>query len=182
MDFKNAVIVMTSNIGVAGLDAGPQIGIRGTRDEGPREVRHERMRKKILDEIKKVFKPEFINRLDEIVVFHSLEMEEIQQIVDLMIQKVRHEVESQQRRMEVTPAAKEVLAKAGYDPQYGARPLRRAIQRMVEDPLAEEFLRGTFPEDSTVLVDVDPDNPEKLLFTRAEQPEEEESEEPVAAE
>ena len=182
VDFKNAVIVMTSNIGVAGLDTGPQIGIRETRDEGPREVRHERMRKKILDEIKKVFKPEFINRLDEIVVFHSLEMEEIQQIVDLMLQKVRNEVEAQQRRMEVTPEAKEALAKAGYEPQYGARPLRRAIQRMVEDPLAEEFLRGTFPEDSTVLVDVGPDDPEKLIFTRAEQPDEEESEEPVAAE
>jgi len=100
-----------------------------------------------------------------------LEMEEIQKIVDLMIRKVRHEVEAQGRRLEVTEAAKEVLAKAGYDPQYGARPLRRAIQRMVEDPLAEEFLRGTFPEEAVVLVDVDPENPEKLSFQRGDQPE-----------
>jgi ATP-dependent Clp protease ATP-binding subunit ClpC len=177
VDFKNAVIVMTSNIGVAGLDAGPQLGIRGTRDEGSREVRHDRMRKKILDEIKKVFKPEFINRLDEIVVFHSLEMEEIKQIVDLMIRKVRHEVEAQGRRLEVTQEAKEVLAKAGYDPQYGARPLRRAIQRMVEDPLAEEFLRGAYPEEATVMVDVDPENAEKLAFRRGDRPEVEEDEE-----
>ncbi len=177
VDFKNAVIVMTSNIGVAGLEAGPQLGIRGTRDEGSREVRHDRMRKKILDEIKKVFKPEFINRLDEIVVFHSLEMEEIKEIVDLMIRKVRHEVEAQGRRLEVTQEAKEVLAKAGYDPQYGARPLRRAIQRMVEDSLAEEFLRGAFPEDALVIVEVDPENPEKLAFRRGDQPEVEEGEE-----
>jgi ATP-dependent Clp protease ATP-binding subunit ClpC len=175
VDFKNAVIVMTSNIGVAGLETGPELGFRAKKDEGSREVRYEKMKKKILEEVKKVFKPEFVNRLDEIVVFHSLEKEEITSIVDLMLDKVRKEIEAQKRKMRVTQAAKEILAEEGYDPQYGARPLRRAVQRLLEDPLAEEFIRGAFPEGSTVEVDADIEN-RKLVFRRVEEEEEQVSE------
>lgn len=153
VDFKNAVIVMTSNVGTAGISADTEIGFRMTKDEGSDEIKHERMKKKVMDEVKKMFKPEFVNRLDEIVVFHQLTMTEIKHIVDLMLAKVEKEVEAQERHMEVTEVAKEFLAKEGFDPVYGARPLRRAIQKHVEDPLAEEFIRNKFPESSTVVID-----------------------------
>ena len=185
VDFKNAVLIMTSNIGLAGHEGGPDIGFRKNKDEGDKDVRYERMKKKVLEEVKKVFKPEFVNRLDEIIVFHSLDMTEITQIVDLMLNKVRKEVEQQMRKMEVTEAAKERLATEGFDPQYGARPLRRAIQRMVEDPLAEEFIRGNVPENSVVTIDFK-EGDEKLTFTSAPIPtpeppkeEEEPKEEPA---
>ncbi|MEW6281550.1 MAG: ATP-dependent Clp protease ATP-binding subunit [Candidatus Eremiobacterota bacterium] len=185
VDFKNAVLIMTSNIGVAGLETGPDIGFRKSKDEGDKEVRYERMKKKILDEIKKVFKPEFINRLDETIVFHALDMGEITQIVDLMLNKVRKELESQTRKLEVSKEAREKLASDGFDPQYGARPLRRAIQRMVEDPLAEEIIRGNIPENMVVVVHYT-EGEEKLTFdTRPcepeEPPKEEEKEEPEPA-
>jgi len=153
VDFKNAVIVMTSNIGISSLDTGPDLGFRKSRDEGGKEARYDRMKKKVLDEVRKVFKPEFINRLDEQIVFQTLELEEITQIVDLMLAKVSKELQTQDRSLTATQAAKEKLAKEGFDPQYGARPLRRAIQRMVEDPLAEEFIRGKVPEGSTIEID-----------------------------
>ncbi|MBI2266223.1 MAG: AAA family ATPase, partial [Armatimonadetes bacterium] len=165
VDFKNAVIIMTSNIGVAGINPEKEIGLRATKDEGSPEAKYERMKNKILDEVKKIFKPEFLNRLDESVVFHQLDREQIKQIVDLMLVKVGEEVECQERKFEVTPAAKEVLAKAGFDVVYGARPLRRAIQRLVEDALAEEFIRGTFQKDDTVIVDAEE---EKIIFKKKE--------------
>jgi ATP-dependent Clp protease ATP-binding subunit ClpC len=152
VDFKNAVIVLTSNIGLTGAPD-DKLGLRQTREDGGKQARYERMKKKVLEDVKKVFKPEFINRLDETVVFQALEIEEITEIVDLLLKKVRKEVEAQGRFLEATVASKEKLAKEGYDPQYGARPLRRAIQRMVEDPLAEEFIRGNVPEGSTVELD-----------------------------
>ncbi len=152
VDFKNAVIVMTSNIGL-GPDGGKDWGIRQNREEGGKDVKYERMKKKVLEEVKKVFKPEFVNRLDEIIVFQSLDMEEMRMIVDLFLKKVAKEVTAQERTLEATDAAKEKLAKEGFDPQYGARPLRRAIQRLVEDALAEEFIRGNVPEGATVTID-----------------------------
>lgn len=152
VDFKNSVVVMTSNIGVAGIGPETELGFRTIKDEGSKEAKYERMKKKILDETKKIFKPEFLNRLDEIVVFRPLSEEEIKQIVDLMLSRVAKEVEAQGRKLVVIEEAKVILAKEGFDPVYGARPLRRAIQRMVEDPLAEEFIRGTFAEGDTVEV------------------------------
>ena len=162
VDFKNAVIVMTSNIGLIGGDS-DKVGFRQNREDGGKQARYERMKKKVLDDVKKVFKPEFVNRLDETVVFQSLEMAEITAIVDLLLQKVRKEVEAQGRFLEATDAGKKKLAEEGFDPQYGARPLRRAIQRMVEDPLAEEFIRGNVPEGSTVELDFK-EGDEKLTF------------------
>ena len=177
VDFKNAVIVMTSNIGVTVTGANVDMGIRKDRDEGSAEVKYERMKKKILDETKKIFKPEFLNRLDELLVFHPLSNDEIKQIVDLMLAAVEKEVKAQGRHMEVLESAKDVLAKEGFDPVYGARPLRRAIQRMVEDPMAEELIRGNFEEGDTIVVGADGD---KLTFVR-KKAEDLEEKEPVAA-
>lgn len=164
IDFKNTIIIMTSNIGVRDIEDKAEVGFRVTKDSGPPEVRYKRMKKKILDKTKKLFKPEFINRIDETVVFTRLNRDEIKAIVDLMMSRVREEVEAQERKMEYTNEAKERIAKAGYDPNFGARPIRRAIQRMVEDPLAEDFIRGTFIEGDTIIVDADPDEEEKLMF------------------
>ncbi|MFH1452695.1 MAG: ATP-dependent Clp protease ATP-binding subunit [Armatimonadota bacterium] len=165
VDFKNAVIVMTSNIGTAGIDAPVDIGFRTTKEEGDDEIKHKKMEKKVMDEVKKVFKPEFLNRLDQIVVFHKLTMEEIKHIVELMLAKVDKEIEAQERHMEVTEPAKVFLCKEGFDPIYGARPLRRAIQKHIEDPLAEEFIRNIFPEGSTVVIDL---KDEKIVFHEKE--------------
>ena len=164
VDFKNAIIIMTSNIGVREIGEKEAIGFRKIKDEGSAEVQHKKMRRKILDETKKLFKPEFLNRIDEKVVFTKLDKDEIQEIVDLMMKRVNEEIEAQSRKMEYTANAKEVIAKAGYDPTYGARPIRRAIQRLVEDPLAEEFIRGTFVEGDTVIIDAESPEAEKLMF------------------
>ncbi len=164
VNFKNAVIIMTSNIGTSGTIAEAEMGFRTVKDEGSVEAKYERMRKKILEEVKKVFKPEFINRLDEVIVFHHLTQKEIRDIVDLMMGRVKKEIEAQERTMEYTESAKEILAKEGFDPVYGARPLRRAIQRLVEDPLAEDFIRGTYKEGDKVNIDVSPDDETKIIF------------------
>jgi ATP-dependent Clp protease ATP-binding subunit ClpC len=164
VDFKNTIIIMTSNIGVRDIGPTTDIGFRSTKDEGTEEVQYERMKKKVIDETKKLFKPEFLNRLDELIVFSKLSKAEILEIVDLMMKRVKEEVEAQGRHIEYNDAAKERLGKDGFDPTYGARPLRRAIQRMVEDPLAEEFIRNTFKEGETVMVDADPDDEDKLVF------------------
>lgn len=164
VDFKNTIIIMTSNIGVRDIGPTTELGFRTSKDEGDEKVQYERMKKKIIDATKKLFKPEFLNRLDELIVFTKLSKEEIRKIVDLMMNRVKEEVEAQERHLEYTDDAKDRLAEAGYDPTYGARPLRRAIQRMVEDPLAEEFIRGTFKEGDTVVMEIDPENEDKLMF------------------
>ena len=167
VDFKNAVIIMTSNVGATGMQTTTDIGFRPQRDEGKNEDKqYEKMKTKVLEEVKHSFRPEFINRLDEIVVFHQLTREEIEQIVGLELEKVVREVRAQEMNLEVTEDAKKLLAKKGWDPQFGARPLRRAIQREVEDELSEEMLRGTFSSGDHILAEVDPDNPEKLKYSK----------------
>jgi len=163
VDFKNTVMVMTSNIGVRDIGPVSEIGFRTAKEEGSSEAKYEKMKNKILDEMKKLFKPEFINRLDETIVFHHLSMEELKQIVDLMMKRVREEAIGAERDIELTEAARDLLAKEGFDPVYGARPLRRAIQRLIEDPLAEEFIKDTYPKGSTVIVDVEN---EKIVFKK----------------
>ncbi|MFH0801402.1 MAG: ATP-dependent Clp protease ATP-binding subunit [bacterium] len=166
VDFKNVVIIMTSNIGVSGLAPDVEMGFRKQKDEGSTDAKYERMKTKIMEEVKKVFKPEFLNRLDESVVFHALSEQEVKQIVDLMLSRVAKEVEAQDRKMVATEAAKELLAKEGFDPQFGARPLRRAIQRRVEDPLAEDFIRNRFKEHDTVVIDAEDGN---IVFRNQEE-------------
>ncbi len=168
VDFKNAVLIMTSNIGLSNLSEGGTIGFRQKKDDDvPKEKKYEQMKKKVMEEVKKVFKPEFINRLDEIIVFQTLEMEEMKQIVHLMVKRTMREVESQGYIMTTTDAAKEKIAEDGFDPQYGARPLRRAIQKLIEDPLAEEFIRNAPEPGSTIAVGFDKDKGELTFDIKA---------------
>ncbi|MGC2239917.1 MAG: AAA family ATPase, partial [Acidimicrobiia bacterium] len=155
VDFKNTVIIMTSNLGTRDLHK-KSVGFH----VGDEEVSYEFMKDKVTEELKKHFRPEFINRLDEIIVFHELSMEELKQIVDLMLERVRTQLESQQLDLVLTDDAKEHLGNKGYDPELGARPLRRAIQRLLEDPLSERVLLGEFKAGETVLVGLDEDNDE----------------------
>jgi ATP-dependent Clp protease ATP-binding subunit ClpC len=166
VDFKNTVIIMTSNVGATGMQTTTDIGFRTQKDGGTDEQAYEKMKSKVLDEVKHAFRPEFLNRVDEVVVFHQLSREQIAQIVSLELDKVIREVKAQDMHLEVTEDAKQLLAKKGWDPQFGARPLRRAIQREVEDELAEEMLKGNFGTGDRILAEVSSDNPEKLRFSK----------------
>ncbi len=167
VDFKNTVIIMTSNVGATGMQTTTDIGFRPTKSDQEDEAKnYERMKNKVLEEIKHTFRPEFLNRVDEVVVFHQLSREQIEEIVGLELEKVLREVKAQEMNLKVTEAAKALLAKKGWDPQFGARPLRRAIQRNVEDELAEEMLKGTFGAGDHILADVDEGDPEKLKFSK----------------
>ncbi len=167
VDFKNGVIIMTSNVGAIGMQTSTEIGFRPQKDSGQTdEQAYERMKNKVLEEVKHTFRPEFLNRLDEVVVFHQLSRPQIEAIVGLELEKVIREVKAQDMFLEATEEAKALLARKGWDPQFGARPLRRAIQREVEDELAEEMLRGKFGAGDRILCEVDPDNPDKLRFSK----------------
>ncbi len=150
VDFKNTVIIMTSNLGTADLRKASLGFVKA--DEA---VTHERMKAKVNEELKRHFRPEFLNRIDEVIVFHELSTDDITQIVDLLIKRVQDQLQSQGLGLELTPEAKVLLAKKGYDPQLGARPLRRAIQRLVEDPLSEKILWKEFKAGDAVIVDAD---------------------------
>jgi ATP-dependent Clp protease ATP-binding subunit ClpC len=141
---------MTSNLGTADLRKA-SIGF-GPADEA---VSYEKMKDKVMDELKKHFRPEFLNRIDEVIVFAELSQEEVTQIVDLMVRRLQEQLEGQGLGLELTPEAKLLLAQKGYDPQLGARPLRRAIQRQLEDPLSEKILWKEFHAGETIIVDAD---------------------------
>jgi ATP-dependent Clp protease ATP-binding subunit ClpC len=167
VDFKNSVIIMTSNVGASGMQTTTDIGFRANKSSGEMDqAAYEKMKNKVLDEVKHTFRPEFLNRVDEVVVFHQLNREQIEQIVSLELEKVVREVKAQDMHLEVVEEAKALLARKGWDPQFGARPLRRAIQREVEDELAEELLKGNFSAGDRILAEVSPDNPEKLRFSK----------------
>jgi ATP-dependent Clp protease ATP-binding subunit ClpC len=158
---------MTSNVGATGMTTTTDIGFRPERMSNADEVKaYERMKNRVMEEVKQTFRPEFLNRVDEVLVFHQLTRDQIEKIVTLELNKVVREVRAQEMELKVTDAAKSVLAKKGWDPEFGARPLRRAIQRMVEDELAEEMLKGVFGSGDHILGDVDPDDPEKLKYTK----------------
>jgi ATP-dependent Clp protease ATP-binding subunit ClpC len=158
VDFRNTIIVMTSNIGAELIKRDTTLGFATKTEESKGDKQaHDRMKGKVLEEMKRFFRPEFLNRIDGTVVFHALNKEHINQIVDLMLREVWQELAEKAVKMEVTDAAKNLLGEKGYDPVFGARPLRRAIQDLVEDPLSEAFLRGDFGTGDTVLVDVEDD-------------------------
>jgi len=136
---------MTSNIGAEIIRKGTSIGFTSRSDEDKtREQSYERMKENLLNELKKAFRPEFLNRVDGVVVFHSLTQEQIRKIVDLMLATVSEQLSEKNIKLEVTEAAKDFLGEKGYDEVFGARPLRRVIQNMVEDKLSEDLLRGEF--------------------------------------
>ncbi|MBO9309255.1 MAG: ATP-dependent Clp protease ATP-binding subunit [Chloroflexi bacterium] len=154
VDFRNAIIVMTSNIGAEIIKRGNVLGFNTPRDENAEQVRdYEEMRKKVLEQLRRAFRPEFLNRVSAIIVFRSLTREEILQIVDLEINKLRQRLTEHNLKLEITDAAKALLGEKGYDPEYGARPLRRVITNMVEDRLSDGILAGTFKVGSTILID-----------------------------
>ena len=160
VDFKNAVIIMTSNVGARQISEARKLGF-GTGataaedvDEGE-DKRYERMKAKVMEELKKTFSPEFLNRVDDVVVFHALTKAQIQEIVEIEIRRVAEQVGKMDIVLECTDAVRELLAKEGYDPAYGARPLRRAVRRLLEDPLAEEVLRHSGESPSLVVAEAD---------------------------
>ncbi len=145
VDFRNTIVIMTSNVGATLLNREAAIGfMQGKDKEKQAQSEYEAMKDKVLGELKNTFKPEFLNRIDAIIVFHSLRQEHVRQIVDLMLSRVRTQLTEQQVELLVPDDAKDFLVTKGYDPQYGARPLRRTIQNLVEDPLAEGLLQGKF--------------------------------------
>jgi ATP-dependent Clp protease ATP-binding subunit ClpC len=152
VDFRNTVLIMTSNLGTQDLRKA-NVGFSKV-DEA---VSYERMKDKVNEALKTHFRPEFLNRIDETIVFHELSKDEVVRIVDLMIVRVTGQLRSQGVGLELSPAAKVLLADRGYDPSLGARPLRRAIQRMVEDPMSERLLWKEFHAGQTVHVDAEPD-------------------------
>ena len=158
VDFKNCVVVMTSNAGAHAIGRQRAVGFGSAFDV---ERRYEAMKESIMGEVKKIFRPEFINRVDEIIVFHSLEQEHIDKIAMLMMDNVARRLKERGIDLEITPEAARTVARAGYDLQYGARPLRRAIQRLVEDALSEEILTGEIQTGEKVRVLPDGD---KLEF------------------
>ena len=169
VDFKNSVIIMTSNVGAPQLDKNVGMGFRaaGADESVDRERAYQRMRDQVMEELRRTFRPEFLNRLDEVIVFRPLTTEQIKEIVGVLIERVRRELRGQNMDLDVTEAAKDVLAREGYDPTFGARPLRRAIQRLVEDPLSDGLLRGQFHAGDTVVVNV-VDN--AIVFERKREP------------
>ena len=155
VDFRNCIIIMTSNLGAKQLQTGSSLGFRAVADsDAAREQNsYDIMREKVQAELKQNFRPEFLNRIDATVVFRTLTMDEIRLIVDLMLKRVREQLKAQEMHLEVSQAAKDHLIKLGWDPAYGARPLRRVIQNLIEDVLAEHLLLGRYEPGSTIIVD-----------------------------
>jgi len=165
VDFKNTVIIMTSNLGTQNLRK-PAMGFGA----GTSDLTYEKMKERVNEELKRNFRPEFLNRIDEVIVFHELDTAEIKSIVDLMIRRVAEQLESQDVGIELTDAAKGFLAKTGYDPALGARPLRRSIQRLIEDPISEKILWKEYEAGEIIIVDVGikEDGEEGIVFLKTD--------------
>jgi ATP-dependent Clp protease ATP-binding subunit ClpC len=172
VDFRNTIVIMTSNIGAKDIAKNVSFGFGSSDELG---ASYEEMKNRIMGELKKVFRPEFLNRIDEVIVFHKLSRGEIKEIIDLLIGRVRAQVAEHELQLELTEEAKDLLVDKGWDPAMGARPLRRAIQRYIEDPLADEVLRrGEIETGTTVLVERDPsgdaEDPERPLSMKLVKP------------
>ncbi|MGH3032985.1 MAG: AAA family ATPase, partial [Gaiellaceae bacterium] len=189
VDFRNTIVIMTSNIGASTISKNVSFGFAVGDDSG---LSYDEMKDRIMGELKKVFRPELLNRIDEVIVFHKLSKDEIKIIVDLMMKRLREQMVEHEAAIELTEPAKELLVDKGYDPAMGARPLRRAIQRFIEDPLADFVLGRSIKPGSTIVVDrkegeegVDlsivegaPPEPEKVTVPAGESEPESEPEEP----
>jgi ATP-dependent Clp protease ATP-binding subunit ClpC len=158
VDFRNAIIVMTSNVGADMIKRQDGLGFALKRDEETEEkLAYEEMRKRLMESLKRVFRPEFINRLDSVMVFHALSKESLREIVSLELKKVAERLEDSEIILKATPEAVEKLASDGYDPDMGARPLKRVIQQKIEDPLSDALLSGKFDDGDTIMVDLEED-------------------------
>ncbi|MEP6470075.1 MAG: AAA family ATPase, partial [Chloroflexota bacterium] len=159
VDFRNSIIIMTSNVGAQQMLKDGSIGFRqgSPTEDAQATADYERMKEKVLGELKNTFRPEFLNRIDATVVFRQLTREEIRKIVDLLLARVKAQLAGQQMELVVTDAAKDSIIVKGYDPAFGARPLRREIQNQIEDPLAEQMLMASYEAGDTIVVDAAPD-------------------------
>jgi len=155
VDFRHAIVIMTSNIGAAEIARNTPLGFAVSDDETG--ITYDDMKNRIMGELKKVFRPEFLNRIDDVIVFHKLQKDEIKQIIDLLLRRIRESMVERELQLELSEEAKDLLVDKGWDPAMGARPLRRAIQRYIEDPLADFVLRAELPPGSTVVVEPSPE-------------------------
>ncbi len=168
VDFRNTIIVMTSNVGSDLIQKGSTTGFQIAQGEAKSaEAQYKRMKEKVLEELKRVFRPEFINRLDASVVFHALSKEHIRQIVELQLKELEKQMSAKDLGLDVTDAAKDWLGEKGYDQDYGARPLRRVIQDELEDRLSDAVLENRFTEGDKVMIDVEGG---EVILTKAEEP------------
>jgi len=159
VDFRNTIVIMTSNIGAASISKNQSLGFSIGDDSG---LSYDDMKERVMSELKKVFRPELLNRIDEVIVFHKLTKEEIKTIVDLLMKRLRDQMGEHAADVSLTEEAKELLVEKGYDPTMGARPLRRAIQRYIEDPLADFVLGREITPGSTILVDKKRDSDDEV--------------------
>jgi ATP-dependent Clp protease ATP-binding subunit ClpC len=159
VDFRNTILILTSNVGARDIKKNVSMGF----SQGKEDEEHNVMREKINEEMKRLFNPEFINRLDELIFFRRLKKKEVTRIIDLMVDEMTRRLAEHEITVELTDGAKEFLVNHGYDPIYGARPLKRAIQKYIEDPLADEILKGRFTKGSTIKIKMK--NRNELTFT-----------------
>ncbi len=152
VDFKNTVVIMTSNVGATLIEKQGGVGFQPVEAEEDEQQLYDKMKEKVTSELRRTFRPEFLNRVDESIVFHALNKQHIKEIVDLMLEELHERLGEQKLSLEVTPEAKDHLAREGFDRQFGARPLRRTIQRLVEHPLADKVLSGEFKPGDTIRV------------------------------
>jgi ATP-dependent Clp protease ATP-binding subunit ClpC len=167
VDFRNTIIVMTSNIGAELIKKDSLLGFSTKSDEAKTQQQvYSRMKDKVMGEMKRFFRPEFLNRIDGAIVFHALNKDHINKIVDLMLRDVEKELKDKDIKLKTTDAARSLLGEKGFDPVFGARPLRRVIQDLVEDPLSDAILRGDFHMGDTIVLDAEGDK----IMTRALEP------------
>ncbi len=169
VDFRHAIVIMTSNIGAQEIARNTPLGFAVSEDETG--ITYEDMKTRIMGELKKVFRPEFLNRIDDVIVFHKLQKDEIKTIVELLLRRIRESMAERELQLDLTEEAKDFLVDKGWDPSMGARPLRRAIQRYIEDPLADFVLRSELPPGATVVVDVAPEGDEREITLSVVAPE-----------
>lgn len=167
VDFRNTLIIMTSNVGVRPIELDKGLGFRDSRMDPSDPKTYESMKNRMLEEMRKLFRPEFLNRVDETIVFQHLRREEILQIADLYLKRVNQQAASMNIKIDLSDSVKDLLVKEGYDPNLGARPLRRAVQRFIEDPLSEELLLGRFQAGDYILADTTEDG-KTVVFKRIE--------------
>jgi ATP-dependent Clp protease ATP-binding subunit ClpC len=168
VDFRHAIVIMTSNIGASEIARNTPLGFAVSDDETG--ITYDDMKNRIMGELKKVFRPEFLNRIDDVIVFHKLQRDEIKQIVDLLLRRIRASMADRGLQLDLTDEAKDLLVEKGWDPAMGARPLRRAIQRYIEDPLADFVLRAELTPGATVLVEKAPDEDDREVSLTVVEP------------
>ncbi|MEA2428219.1 MAG: ATP-dependent Clp protease ATP-binding subunit ClpC, partial [Thermoleophilaceae bacterium] len=158
VDFRHAIVIMTSNIGASEIARNTPLGFAVSDDDTG--ITYDDMKNRIMGELKKVFRPEFLNRIDEVIVFHKLQKDEIKEIVELLLRRIRESMAERELSLNLSEEARDLLVEKGWDPAMGARPLRRAIQRYIEDPLADEVLKATdMQPGATVEVDAFTEEP-----------------------